>query len=231
MLKIAKQDIFQLPISHLNYRDLRELEQQCRDCRLANHSSWILPQLIAWFGSWEVLPTARETLLHNCDTDLKRTLYSLALVSRGAVVLRQTLQPEHSALVPLILSGQKKMRGRTYESWRSYPGLELLVHKPLLEAARSTPPTLSRERLLELRTAGLLHRAGERAGTPRAAASSWRLYHMQDTELGGLPPLAQTMLTQIWVASPQLRSQQMILDPASWDALPDPLLSPEIFLQ
>jgi hypothetical protein len=37
------------------------------------------------------------------------------------------------------------------------------------------------------------------------------------------------MLTQIWLAHPQHRSNLMILDPNNWDHMPEPLIAASIF--
>jgi len=52
---------------------------------------------------------------------------------------------------------------------------------------------------------------------------------MHGTELGTVPKLVTTMLTQIWVAHPSLRTEYMILDPNNWDKMPEPLVGSEIF--
>jgi hypothetical protein len=52
---------------------------------------------------------------------------------------------------------------------------------------------------------------------------------VQDTELGGLPKLTQTILTQCWLAHPESRTPYMILDLENWDNMPKPLVSNEIF--
>ena len=52
--------------------------------------------------------------------------------------------------------------------------------------------------------------------------STWQLYGIQDTEIGNYPKLQQTILTQCWLAHPQLRRETMILDPNNWDLMPKP---------
>jgi hypothetical protein len=52
-----------------------------------------------------------------------------------------------------------------------------------------------------------------------------------DTELSAIPALAGTMLCQIWVAHPSLRTEYMVLDPYNWDRMPPSLIATEIFAQ
>jgi hypothetical protein len=54
---------------------------------------------------------------------------------------------------------------------------------------------------------------------------------MQGTEFAKIPKLVGTMLTQIWVAHPSLRTEYMILNPNNWDLMPPPLVSTDIFKQ
>jgi hypothetical protein len=53
---------------------------------------------------------------------------------------------------------------------------------------------------------------------------------MRGTALAWVPKLTGTMLCQIWVAHPSLRTEYMVLDPVDWDYMPEPLVSPEIFI-
>jgi hypothetical protein len=85
--------------------------------------------------------------------------------------------------------------------------------------------------LLEIRTQGLTQRSGIKAGQMKPAESTWSLAGIADTELGHLPKLTQTILTQIWLAHPVHRSNLMILDPQNWDHMPEPLIAPTIFKQ
>jgi hypothetical protein len=91
------------------------------------------------------------------------------------------------------------------------------------------PPQISREELLEIREMGLVYRTGVKAGDPRNPATTYKLYGVQSTAVGGLPELAQTMLTQIWCAHPVNRTKFMVLDPHNWDNIPAPLVSENIF--
>jgi hypothetical protein len=72
-------------------------------------------------------------------------------------------------------------------------------------------------------------RSGKSAGQLKNAESTWSLNGISDTELGHLPKLTQSIMTQIWLAHPSHRSNLMILDPTNWDHMPEPLIATNIF--
>jgi hypothetical protein len=88
---------------------------------------------------------------------------------------------------------------------------------------------LQKSRVLEIREQGLRIKSGPKMGELNKTTSVWCLKGIRDTEYATVPTLAATMLSQIWVAHPSLRSEYMILDPYSWDVMPDPLVTQEIF--
>jgi hypothetical protein len=90
-------------------------------------------------------------------------------------------------------------------------------------------PQLTREELLQIRDQGLTFQAGTKRGQTRKPETTYKLYSIQDTQIGKLPLLAQTMLTQTWCAHPVNRTKYMILDPLNWDRLPTPLVTEDIF--
>ena len=235
---IKKQDIFELPLENWSGFGVEEFEEQVKTAQLKHHHTWIMPQLVAWFGSWKILEDGKSTVIHNCDTKLKKSLWLLTRINRSALIPVQTKTPDYGAFTPLVLMGQKRMAGRSYESWRNYSGLNWLLEKRLLEAVLLDPETygdasdwcgLGSDRLLEIRQQGLTGRMGSVAGQVKPAESTWSLNGIKDTELGHLPKLTQTMLTQCWLAHPKNRTPYMILDPQNWDNLPQPLISEEIF--
>jgi hypothetical protein len=74
-----------------------------------------------------------------------------------------------------------------------------------------------------------MNKTGAKAGQLKPAETTWSLTGIRDTEIGHLPKLTQTMLTQIWLAHPAKRTQSMILHPTNWDLMPEPLISMELF--
>ena len=90
-------------------------------------------------------------------------------------------------------------------------------------------PEVTREELLDIREMGLVFKTGQKAGTTRNPATTYRLTGINSTKIGGLPELAQTMLSQIWCAHPTNRTKYMVLDPHNWDQIPTPLVSEQLF--
>ena len=82
---------------------------------------------------------------------------------------------------------------------------------------------------MAIRNQGLLARTGKLAGQMKPAKSTWSLTGIQDTELGKLPKITQTVLTQCWLAHPESRTPYMLLDLQNWDAMPQPLVTNDIF--
>ena len=128
-------------------------------------------------------------------------------------------------LVPLILFAHKLYNSIPYNSW-SRETLHYVVNSQLAEAMLMEPPTLSTERKLELRDQGLMAK-GER----RSAQTTYMLYNLKNTEIGELNNLSKAILLQTWCAHPTNRTKYMVLDPKDWDAMPTPLVSPDIFKQ
>jgi hypothetical protein len=235
MFKLKQQHIDDFPFQE--YADAISLEALAEKHGLQNFNSWMLPQILAHYGSWrlvknsqgQVLPqeTAKQNITTNWHMGLWRVVTRL---KRGSLVKLQgsPIGVNYSALVPIILAGAKRFQNVPYSSWQLTPDTKL-VHQELLEAMFVACPDLGSARLLEIREQGLTIKSGAKAGSVQKATSKWTLTGIQDTELHGLPKLTVTMLTQIWVAHPSLRTELMILDPKNWDQMPQPLLTTEIF--
>ena len=183
-------------------------------------------------GSIDILATLKQ----NIGTDPQlQGIWKLSRVKRSLLIPVMSKAPEYGTLTPLILMGLKRMQNISYSSWRMLPNLEYVLESRLLEALDLNAEDLTiclnlgSDRLLELRDQGLLQRSGAKAGQSKKPESTWSLTGMAGTEIAHLPKLTQTMLTQIWLAHPSLRTPDMILDPNNWDNLPAPLLTPDIF--
>ena len=241
MLQLRKLAITELPLRDIESMTETELEAWVTNNQLNRFQSWLLPQLVAAFGSWVLVldnmgnPDVVETLKLNCQHSLEnQALWRLSRIPRQLLVTRQIALPEYAVLTPLVLAGFKRMQGIAYESWRNSSSLGYIMEPRLYEAValpRDVLPTLGSERLLEIRQQGLTTRSGKSAGQLKNAESTWSLNGISDTELGHLPKLTQSMLTQIWLAHPQHRTGLMILDPCNWDHMPEPLIAPTIFKQ
>lgn len=230
-MMIRKQDIYTLEIEHWLPLGQEEFLKEVTSANLHNYSSWLLPQLVAHFGRWKLYSSGRETVAKNTHNNLDKVLYRLSRVRRSLLIKNQTQQPEYGQLTPLILLGLKQAHGYSYEQFRELEGLTWLLEPLLYEAlVEHEVPHLTQDRLLQIRQQGLVYRTGPKAGQQRSAESTWQLYGVQDTELGGQTKLLQGMLTQIWLAHPKHRRQTMILDPHDWDRVPQPLVDNQLLV-
>lgn len=251
MLKLKSNSITDFPFELYARCNDSQLEDLAKTHYLTNYNSWMLPQIAAYYGNWRLVyknskidpvATARVNIVTDYDVGLWRVVTKL---KRGSLVKSQ-VNPEfasYSALVPLILMGVKKFQGVKYSQWNILENCPV-IDKNLLEAMLWQPDEshldsdmqpgelcygLGTERLLELRETGLTIKSGLRMGTQQSPTSAWCLRGMQNTELGKAPKLVGTMLTQIWVAHPSLRTEYMVLEPNDWDLMPEPLVAGNIF--
>ena len=241
MLKITKQDIDTLDLSELNKLQLPQQELWCENNRLNRFESWLLPQLVSRFGMWELKYTTSkqidvfQTLKYNCSDPKQLSYYHLTRVKRSSLLSRMTQQPQYGTLTPLILLAFKQYQGVPYSRWQHLENLEHILEPRLYTAITSDVGDLSgllslgSDRLLEIRQQGLTTRSGLSAGSQKPAETTWQLTGIKDTEIGHLPKLTQTILTQIWLAHPRHRSPNMILDITNWDNIPAPLFPVDIF--
>lgn len=236
-----KQEIHSIDFSGTTGLSLEGWETWCETVNLSHLHTWLLPQLVAHYGSWTLVKDSGGTIdglatvKHNCPDPQSRAFYMLSRIKRSTLIATQTKFPEYATLTPLVLLGLKRMQGIDYETWRNASGLEWILEPRLLEAVLLSSEVLSSvcslgsDRLLEIQAQGLTTKSGKTAGTKKPAKSTWSLSGIQDTELGNVPKLTQTILTQCWLAHPELRSPYMILDLQNWDNMPKPLITNDIF--
>ena len=226
---IRKQDIYQLEIEHWANISDEEFETNLDSSGLNNHSSWLLPQLVAHFGRWQLYTTGEETVRQNCTSQLDKVLWRLTRFRRSYLIRTQTKQPDYGQLTPLILLGFKRNQGYSYEHFRQYSGLKWLLEPELYRALTTSEIIIpDKSRLLAIRDQGLFTKTGKNPGQSKNPESAWRLFGIKDTELGNYPELLQTMLTQCWLAHPKHRRETMILDPNNWDLMPAPLIDVDV---
>lgn len=238
---LSKNDIKAFPFPEYATLKAAEAETLAESHSLTAFNLWMLPQLGALFGSYKLekndagkyLPVAM--LKKNMGNDAwSKGIYTVVCkMKRSSLVKAQAnaQYSEYSALVPLILAGIKKYQNIPYSAW-DLEGLHHAVDHNLYEAMTCEyDGKLTPERLYELRVQGLTTKSGPKIGEVKKATSSWCLTGVQGTEIALLPKLAQTMLTQIWVADSTIRNPYMILDPNNWDNMPDPLISTDIVPQ
>jgi len=212
------------------------LESLAKRDYLSHKVNWLLPQLLAYFGSFSLgnSKDLRIVARTNLGTDPRKIgMWRIVTkLPRSDLITKQNKNPEYSTLVPLFLAAFKKHQGIPYEYWDK-EGVSALMEDKLYEAASYPvdPKVYSpqfRDRLLEIRNQGLEIMSGSKQGDMRDPITTWKLYRTADTELAGYPALTCTMLSQIWVAHPSLRNKYMILDPSNWDNMPEPLISDDI---
>jgi hypothetical protein len=241
MLKLKTQDIKSYPFEEYHRLNKTQLEAATKEHYISAYSSWMLPQIVAYYATWQPVIVEGKidpmlTAKRNISTPWEIGLWRVATqLKRGSLVKLQS-RPEYanySALVPLILCAQKKYNGVQYSQWNVTEGCPV-VDESLCEAMLWRDDdvyNLGSERVLEIRQQGLTIKSGEKTGEMYKPTATWCLKGIKDTEYANVPALAATMLSQIWVAHPTLRSEYMILDPYNWDRMPPPLVSSEIFKQ
>lgn len=224
---LRKQQLDFLPIGELCNLPEPEFLAKLQEINIKQHQQWMLPQLVHYFSSWRILEDGLQTVLDNCKTNLDKSLYRLTRIARSQLIHNQTKQPEYSQLVPIILLAHKQYLGKPYESWRTYPKLDLLLEPPIYEAVLVEPPELDKDTLLALLENGL----GYSNGKQRSAASAYKVYRLKDSPLANLPHLLQTMLLQNWLCHPQIRHKNMIVNPKNWDQLTEPLVEHQVVIK
>jgi hypothetical protein len=158
-------------------------------------------------------------------------LYRFLMLDSRSSYLSQQYKGDgrnYCALVPLVMYAHKLHNGIPYAAW-GRENLKYVVNDSLAQAMLCEPSHVSNEELLTIREAGLTVKTGAKAGEVRNPVTTYKLYGIQDSEIGTLPEMAQTMLTQIWCAHPENRTKYMVLDPKQWDRVPPPLIAPQVF--
>ena len=231
---MQKQDITTFPFETFT---VDNMEVRAKETFLVAHNSWMLPQLLALFGTLKVTRNDEgkvlcKPILDQFDTPHMRGIWIVVnKLNRSDLVKSQIATPTYGALTPLILAGLKKYQGINYSEYNS-EGLQWLIPAKLYEAITTDyDNSLPSERLLELRLQGLTYATGPKAGTLAKATSKWTPTGLTHTEIGPYPNLTKTMLTQLWLADPSLRDQYMILDPVDWDNMPKPLISIDVMVE
>jgi hypothetical protein len=253
MLKLKSNTIKDFPFQDYAQLNDSQLEDLAKEHYLTVYNSWMLPQIAAHYGAWEVvwnplgkvdsMATAKKNMTTPWDIGLWKVCTKL---KRGSLVKSQ-INPEfasYSALVPLVLMGLKKYRGIKYQQWDIDSNTRLVDEN--LRAAMFWEPGeetqgcypsldycaqygLGSNDLIALRDQGLMIKSGPKAGQLNKPTSAWCLRGMRGTSIETAPKLVGTMLTQIWVAHPSLRTEYMVLDPIEWDWMPPPLIAENIF--
>jgi hypothetical protein len=231
-----------IPLDEIaNQVDPKLLEAWVAEQQLQTKEEWLWPQILAHYNRWNLILDTNnivdipKTLRINICSDWELGLWRLVnRVNRSHLIKRQShpSSVNWSSLAPTILLAQRRDRGVPYQSW-PLEGLDRVISKELYECllwASHNPHfrDLGSQELIEIRQQGLLYKTGQKQGQYKSALTTWQLTGLP-TPWREIPRLAITMLTQIWVCHPQLRTQYLILDPWQWDRMPPPLLPDEIF--
>jgi hypothetical protein len=206
---------------------------------------YTMPEIIRWIargyssqwfrevstveGQIDGLKAVRSIFDFSQDWD-KGLYYFLMLDARSSYLKTQYKGDgrNYCSLVPLMLYAFKLLHSIPYSKW-DRSTLPWAVNQSLCSAMLCEVPEVTREELLEIREMGLVFKTGQKAGTTRNPATTYRLTGINSTKIGGLPELAQTMLAQIWCAHPTNRTKFMVLSPENWDHIPAPLVSEQLF--
>jgi hypothetical protein len=237
MIQCKKQDILDLDLSDIIKLEETQLNIWADDNKLNRFESWLLPQLVANFGRWELITSngridCLQTIKQNCGDPKQQQLWKLTRIKRSKLIGKQISNPKYASLTPLILAGFKQFQGVQYSNWCGLDNLHYMIEPELhwaIHCDLGNCCSLGSDRLLEIRQQGLTQRSGSKAGQQKPAESTWSLAGIQDTEIGHLPKLTQSMLCQIWLAHPKHRDQLMILDPKNWDLMPEPIIPHDVF--
>lgn len=207
--------------------------------------TWMMPQMMAYIAGLtpQIKPNADGTVEGQIDgleyikkyffhgDTWAEGLYRFLMLDSKSCYLPTQYKGEarnYCGLVPLIMYAHKLHNSIPYSAWKR-DTVRYVVNDELAQAMVCEIPLLTSEELLKIRDQGLKVASGAKAGQDRNPITQFKLHAVQDTELGHLPWVAQTILTQIWCAHPENRTKYMILDPKQWDAVPPPLVAPTIF--
>lgn len=207
--------------------------------------TWMMPQVVAYIATLtpKIKPDQTGSIEGQIDgveyikqyfftgDPWLEGLYRFLMIDTKGSYIQQQYKGDarnYCALIPLILYAHKLHNNIPYSVW-GRKNIRYVVNDALAQAMTCEVPQLETQRLLEIRDQGLAIKTGAKAGESRNPLTTYKLYSVQDTEIGHLPELAQTLVSQIWCAHPQNRTKYMILDPQDWDRIPPPLIPVDVF--
>lgn len=237
------------PITELTLEQNRKIEKDARTYvvgtfinhyNLGSKHSWVLPQMIAMFGTWKAvrdeetgLYSPFKTFKVNTEDPFNYGLWAVSMQPRSDLIVTEKSEPQYklksyNSLVPLILAGFKQFQNIEYSKWPRDNSIAYLVNEELGKAMLSTLPILTVEEIMELRTVAQTPKTGNRAGKQGSPITTAAMFHLADftkCDVTNIPKLALHMLCQTWLAHPANRSPRVqILDPENWDNVPAPLI-------
>lgn len=227
----TEHDIAKFPFQDYSHcQTQEELDELADYHQLYHYQEWMLPQVWAHFGQWRVSePKWRAVGRENIGDHWQQGLWRVVTqLNRGKLVKPQTKFAKYGALTPIILAAIREHQGIPYASWDVGEDCQL-VERKLLDSMTIPCPRLTREELIQVQKTALVYRSGAKSGQQKKPESTWSLGELRGTPLYGTTPLQKVMLLQVWLAHPTQRHPLMILDPNSWDQVPEPLITPEPF--
>lgn len=209
-------------------------------CNLGSKHSWVLPQMIATFGTWKAvrneetgLYDAAATRNLNTQDPFNYGLWAVSMLPRSELIeVTDKKEPmyklkAYNGLVPLILAGFKQYQNINYAAWDRNT-IPYLVNEELGKAMLCTLPEMSVQDIMDLRVVAQTTKSGNRMGKQGSPITTAGMFHLGDYkkhDVTELPRLALHMLCQTWLAHPANRSPNVqILNPAAWDDVPAPLI-------
>lgn len=205
---------------------------------LIDHVHLFMPQVITTLASMTLkrsdngLISGLRFRNENFNTDKLKGLYRFLMMDSRSSYLKQQYtgtNRNYCALVPLVMYAHKLVHRVPYSAWDPAE-VEYVVNKQLADAMTCKPGVIPNAALLDSRAEGLKIRSGAHAGTSNNPVWKHRLAgpQLKTGVLKDVPYLGQVMLTQIWCAHPDNRTNFMILDPNNWDRVPIPLVTVEV---
>lgn len=206
---------------------------------------YTMPEIIRWIArnfseQWlsEILTAEGQidgkkaaNAIFDFSQDWDKGLYFFLMLDARSSYIKTQYKGDgrnYCSLVPLIPYAFKLLHSIPYSKW-DRSTLHMVVNESLCNSMLCEVPETTKEELLEIREMGLVFKTGQKAGSTRNPATTYRLTGVNSTKIGGMPELAQTMLTQIWCAHPTNRTKYMVLDPHNWDSIPSPLVAEQLF--
>jgi hypothetical protein len=195
--------------------------------------TWMMPQVISHLAKLtpRIVPTTTGTVEGQiCGLEYVKKyffngdawsegLYRFLMLDSRSSYLQQQYKGEgrnYCALIPLIMYAHKLHNNIPYAAW-GRENLRYVVNDSLAQAMLCDVPLVSNEELIQIRESGLTVRTGAKAGEQRNPVTTYKLYGIQDSEIG------------IWCAHPENRTKYMVLDPKVWDRVPAPLIAQSVF--
>lgn len=238
---LGKKDIHSFPFYKFATPHQDQLEHAAHETGLQHNAHWLLPQLISHIAEWklpsrnvdgQISPIDFLKLNIESSDEFRVGIYRmLTKLPRSNMIKKQSdvAFVNYSMVVPIFMSAFKKFHNIKYSEWAK-EGLDKLVPESLALAMTTEFPDEARDStiLLEQRTYCMTYSSGIKVGQEANPISRWTALKVSGSIFEGMPPLVSTMMLQLWVCHPSLRTEFMVLDPNDWDVMPNPLITLDV---